>query len=284
MAQSQGYPTEAAIATYLAAQGFEEITENNTTFMQEYRQALWRLLSRSEGAGVLSVYAATTTTFNIVAGKYLWNGEEKTYTAGANVNPTDTDTTYVWLDNANALQSVIDGTGWPATEHLKLAEVVVDGSGIITNIVDRRTVVQKTHGGGITSGITSGLVAVKHIATATLEALLDTVTNNVFAVNAGDTVLKIVFGVKTAAGGACLVDVGFDANADGSGADTNGWIILGNANTIGAYASDNANYDGTYGKESGRVVAANGFVTITSTTDQSASSFVGGCYMLYLPA
>lgn len=57
----------------------------------------------------------------------------------------DNDTTYIWAEDTNPgtptgtlqINSAIDGTGWPGTNHLKLAEVTM-ASGEITGIVDRR--------------------------------------------------------------------------------------------------------------------------------------------------
>jgi len=53
---------------------------------------------------------------------------------------TDNDTTYVWLYNNGGtatIDSAVDGTGWPAVPHYKLAEVTMSG-GAITQILDRR--------------------------------------------------------------------------------------------------------------------------------------------------
>jgi hypothetical protein len=53
---------------------------------------------------------------------------------------TDNDTTYIWLYNVAGtatIGSAIDGTGWPAVPHRKLAEVTM-ASGVITSILDRR--------------------------------------------------------------------------------------------------------------------------------------------------
>jgi hypothetical protein len=50
---------------------------------------------------------------------------------------TDNDTTYIWILLNGSIASAVDGTGWPAAPHFKLAEVtMVDGA--ITAIVDRR--------------------------------------------------------------------------------------------------------------------------------------------------
>ncbi|MCK9243636.1 MAG: hypothetical protein M0P75_00020 [Candidatus Marinimicrobia bacterium] len=106
----------------------------------EEKQQLWRLLIMLGCIRPLSVYAASPTTFNVVAGRYEYDGEIKTYTQGDAVNPTDNDTTYVWLNDDNSIASGIDGDGWPATEHIKLAEIDVDADGVITDIRDMRTV------------------------------------------------------------------------------------------------------------------------------------------------
>ena len=138
---AQGYPSQSQITTYLAAQGIEAITEHDTDWYTQYQEYLWRQLNRVESAGALSVYGVSTTTINAVSGKYYWDGVEATFTAGSAIDPTDNDTTYVWLKEDGTLGSAIDATGWPAEPHIKLAEVAADADGVITNIVDRRTLI-----------------------------------------------------------------------------------------------------------------------------------------------
>lgn len=133
-----GYPTEADIDAYLAARGLEIPTENNPDWVAEFKQYIWGLLNAIDWATVLGVYAASSTTFNVREGSYLYKGEVKTYSAGAAVDPTDNDTTYVWLLTDNSISSGIDGDGWPTAEHVKLAEIDVNSSGIITAIRDLR--------------------------------------------------------------------------------------------------------------------------------------------------
>jgi len=135
---TQGYPLEADIDTFLSARAMELMTENNPNWEVEFKQAMYNLASLFDWAGVLRVYAASSTTFNVVGGKYLYKGTAKTYSAGSAVNPTDNDTTYVWLKSDNSIDSGIDGSGWPSTEHVKLAEIDVDSDGDITAIRDLR--------------------------------------------------------------------------------------------------------------------------------------------------
>lgn len=133
-----GYPAVADIETLLAAEGIEEISENNVNFRTEFLQFLYRLVMRSKFAAALNVYCPSPTTFNVVGGSYLFKGEVKTYAPGSAVDPTDNDTTYIWLKPDNTISSGIDGSGWPATEHIKLAEIDVDSDGIITEVRDLR--------------------------------------------------------------------------------------------------------------------------------------------------
>jgi hypothetical protein len=142
-----GYPAEANILDFFAERGLEIITENNPNFIVEFVQSLWGVLNAFDWAGVLGVYCPLTTTFNVRGGKYLFAGEIKTYTPGEAINPTDNDTTYIWMSYDNTIGSDIDGNGWPSTEHIKLAEIDVDADGVITDIRDLRggTFLRDTH-------------------------------------------------------------------------------------------------------------------------------------------
>ncbi len=103
-----------------------------------------RLIAVSLLANAFRVFEVDgdTDAIGIRAGRAVIAGVVLTY-AGADpaiASLTDNDTTYVWLqDNSGSAQisSAIDGTGWPTTPHIKLAEVTV-ASGAITGIVDRR--------------------------------------------------------------------------------------------------------------------------------------------------
>lgn len=138
MSQTGGYPAEADIDEFLSDRGIELVTENNSDFIGEFKQMIWAILSRFDFAGTLAVYCPSTTTFNVAGGEYLYKGEVKTFAPGAAVNPTDNDTTYIWLTPDNAIDSGIDGDGWPDTEHVKLAEIDVDADGVITEVRDLR--------------------------------------------------------------------------------------------------------------------------------------------------
>lgn len=133
-----GYPAEADIDQFLGERGIELVTENNPNYIGEFKQMLYAILNRLDFAGALAVYCPSAATFNVAGGSYLYRGTVKTYSPGSAVDPTDNDTTYIWLTGANAVGSGIDGSGWPDAEHIKLAEIDVDSEGVITDVRDLR--------------------------------------------------------------------------------------------------------------------------------------------------
>jgi len=134
----QGYPAVAVIEDFFSDKKIEIMTYQNPNWFVELQQAIWGILKAVEWALPLGPYCPTASTVNVRGGKYLYKGELKTYTPSADINPTDNDTTYIWLEPDNAIDSAIDGTGWPTTEHIKLAEVDVDETGVITDVRDLR--------------------------------------------------------------------------------------------------------------------------------------------------
>jgi hypothetical protein len=133
------YPTEADLLDWFYDRGLELQTDNEPEYILTWLKIMWALLNAVDWALPLGVYAPTSTTFNVRGGKYLFAGGVKTYTPGANIDPTDNDTTYVWMNYNNTVGSGIDGSGWPSTTHIKLAEVDVDEDGVITDIRDLRS-------------------------------------------------------------------------------------------------------------------------------------------------
>lgn len=103
-----------------------------------------RLIEAARIANELRVYEVTgnADAVGVRAGRKRLGAATLVY-AGADPavdGLTDNDTTYIWLySNAGTatIASAIDGTGWPAHPHWRLAEVTL-ASGVITGIVDRR--------------------------------------------------------------------------------------------------------------------------------------------------
>jgi len=135
---NNGYPSIADIEDILAAAGIEIVTENNPMWYSELKQMIWGLLNAANWALALGVYCPSPSTFNVRGGKYLYKGTITTYTPSTAVDPTNNATTYIWIDSNNTLGSAVSGTGWPTTDHIKLAEIDVDVNGVITAIRDLR--------------------------------------------------------------------------------------------------------------------------------------------------
>lgn len=135
---TNGYPAEADIVGYLADLGIEIPTENVSDYYGQFRQFVYGIADAGRWALSLGVYCPSATTFNVRGGDYMFIGTLKEYTPGDAIDPTDNDTTYVWIDDNNTVDSGVDGDGWPGTEHIKLAEIVVDSDGVITAVTDRR--------------------------------------------------------------------------------------------------------------------------------------------------
>ena len=133
-----GYPAEGDIDSLLDTLGIEIMTENNPNWYAELKQTVWGLLNSWRWASALGVWLPDSTTFNVRGGPYRFAGQVKTYSPGAAVDPTDNDTTYIWMAGNNTIGSGVDGSGWPAAEHLKLAEIDVDADGVITDVRDMR--------------------------------------------------------------------------------------------------------------------------------------------------
>jgi|GEM_PF-2095394 len=149
IAMSQGYPATADIDTALAAQGIEIVPKGNMDdLFNDWKRLLWAILNSTKWAASLAVWLPSASTFNVLGGPYRFRGDIKTYTPSTATNPTDNDTTYVWLTPTNTIASAVDGTGWPATEHVRLAEIDVDSGGVITAVRDLRgqTFMDYAHG------------------------------------------------------------------------------------------------------------------------------------------
>lgn len=136
--QVRGYPALADILDAAESLGIEGVALGNTNFIEDYWKSLWGLINSMRWAMSLGVYPASATTFNVRGGNYLWDNAVKTYTPGAVIDPTDNDTTYVWMASDNTVGHAVDGTGWPTALHIKLAEIDVDSDGIITDVRDLR--------------------------------------------------------------------------------------------------------------------------------------------------
>lgn len=205
MAYTQGYPAASTITTYFASNLIETVTEDNDDFLTEYNQWQWNVLHQTAAARALSVIADTTTTVKVLGGKYYWHDQEKTYTTSAAIDPTDNDTTYVWMEPDNTIDSAIDGTGWPSTEHIKLGAVTTDADGIITDIVDYRR------------AVSNPTVTIRRLGTAVCDMQNGDGKTTVYTVPTGRAAVITLVVVRGASGdlaGGTDFDFGDGASAD----------------------------------------------------------------------
>ncbi|MCH9021627.1 MAG: hypothetical protein IID32_02560 [Planctomycetes bacterium] len=294
------YPGDNSLLNLISESetGVEYIETGKAPYYLEFRKLLYRLLLATRRANDLRVYDEGGLDIGVKSGKF-WDGSSLRSYAGSTSNTLADNKAniYVYLDSSGSLV-FNEYTNWPSvtTNHIRLAVVTTSG-GDITQIQDGRdhhNVVSFSHpiadsairesmlGSEMSGGITTGAICSKRIGSAELKALLDGTTNNLFSVKAGDLVLKVVFHTETASGGVCTIDIGLDAAADGSGADPDGFEEAADANAVGVYSSEDNSYDGVYVRQGGKAAASDGNVTITSSSDQSASSFTGGAYIIYI--
>jgi len=104
-----------------------------------------RLLDMARLSDQLRVYAVDTNAdaVGVRAGR-VFDGSSSIVFSGADPavdNLANNDVTYVWLESDGAgglrVSSAIDATGWPATQHIKLAQVTM-AAGVVSQVLDRR--------------------------------------------------------------------------------------------------------------------------------------------------
>lgn len=135
------------------------------------------------------------------------------------------------------------------------------------------------------SGVTVGPVKAQYIAPASFKALLDTETNDLFAIKAGDIVLDISVITSVASTAACTIKIGTDVDLDGTTADIDSLIDDADAEAVGKVSFGNTTYDGSDALGGLPFVADDdGYITVDSTVDITAEgAFVGSCIMTYIP-
>ncbi len=95
----------------------------------------------------------------VTPGRASFDGAAYSYAGGVVSGLTNNDTTYIWAEidgGSLTIDSGIDGSGWPATAHLKLAEVTIS-AGAISGIVDRRQELMLRSGGIVGAELSTAL-------------------------------------------------------------------------------------------------------------------------------
>ncbi|MBL4699979.1 MAG: hypothetical protein JKX85_01865 [Phycisphaeraceae bacterium] len=147
MAEKQLTDTQAnaLAATTDAATGITYPTANQDPWLAAYNRQLDQVNAVALRGNDFRVYEieANADAIGVRPGRDLFGSTVLIYAGEypAIDGLTDNDTTYIWLYDAAGtatIGSAIDGTGWPAIPHRKLAEVTML-AGVITTILDRRS-------------------------------------------------------------------------------------------------------------------------------------------------
>lgn len=133
------------------------------------------------------------------------------------------------------------------------------------------------------SGLISGPVRVKAVPVVAATHL-DTTAVDFVQMQAGDVIVKWESTIGVAAGAACVVDLGSDADLDGTAADADAFGIDIDANSAVFDSSLLAGSTGADLVGSPFTCVGTGYLTVTSSTDQSATAAAGTIYIFYIPA
>ena len=134
----------------------------------------------------------------------------------------------------------------------------------------------------VVSGVTTGPVQVKSVTLGA--ALFDTVQNDLVQMAEGDVIIGWESNMGVAAGAACTFDVGSDVDLDGTTLDVDAFGIDIDANATGFEQHITAGNFGADLAGSPFVAVGTGYVTIQSSTDQSATGVAGTLNIFYIPA
>ncbi|MCG3180556.1 MAG: hypothetical protein BIFFINMI_02918 [Phycisphaerae bacterium] len=134
------YPDDDVLLALTADEqsGVQFIETGTAPYYLEFRKLLYRLLANLAPIG-LRVFQTGDLTAEVKPGRCQVAGGLVSYAGGDSLALTDNDTNYVWLDDGGDVQVGIDGDGWPATEHIKLASIAVaDGTYTPDDVTDLR--------------------------------------------------------------------------------------------------------------------------------------------------
>jgi hypothetical protein len=127
------------------------------------------------------------------------------------------------------------------------------------------------------NNVYAGIATTRLIEDGELRAYLDGTTRNLVAVKAGDIIISARMTITTASGtGTDRIQVGVDSNVRPAGAVVDGLLLNVTPNVPGIYATTSASgfstYVGSLAKIGYQHVTADGFVTITSNVNISATA------------
>ncbi len=135
------YPTDSELNALSGTLDSEQevlfVTTGESPYYTSFYKMLYRLLDVSRRAGDLRVCKDGDLTFGVRAGTWLDGDTVVTKAQASAQSLTDNATNYIYYTSAGAL--TVNTTGFPATEHLPLAEIVTSaGTYDLADITDRR--------------------------------------------------------------------------------------------------------------------------------------------------
>ena len=179
--------------------------------------------------------------------------------------------TWVGTTNITATGTITTGT-WNASQ--------LDGSYIADSAVKAVKLGSET-----SAGITTGVQAIQFVAASTLKGLLAGGTSNLFAVKAGDIILRILVNTEVASTTACNITLGLSNVADAEG-DSDGILTTYAINGGASPRSVDSSSIDTGAKVARGVftILGDGYITITSDANVSAdATLIIGAQLFYIP-
>ena len=117
--------------------GVEYIPTGASPYVLHFRRMVHRMLRAAERANDLRVYQDGDLTFGVRPGRCRIADTPIDFAGVTAQATTAATTTYVWLDDAGAVQTGASAFPTDATSHIRLAVITTDASAI-TSIADRR--------------------------------------------------------------------------------------------------------------------------------------------------
>lgn len=136
---TERYPidTELLAAAEDTPTGVQYIPTGTSPYILEFRRLVHRMLRAFERANDLRVYQDGDATFGVRPGICRVNDQAVDFAGVENQAVTLNATTYVWIDDAGAIQTSTTSFPTTATTYLGLAIITAD-SDAITSVDDRR--------------------------------------------------------------------------------------------------------------------------------------------------
>lgn len=251
-------------------------------------------------AGDIPIFDGTTTEFYAISGDAtldgsggLTIGNNKITNAKLATMARGTVKVGVFGDTASDLDASTDGAiligdGDDVNSAVLFGDISLRNDGLTTlsnSVVNDAKITYYKDGRNVYRAVPASYV----IQDGELKAYLNGTTQSLVALKTGDMILSCRLYISTASGtGTDRISIGVDNTVRTAGAVTDGFIKDVNANSAGIYASTSASgfstYVGSLGKIGYQVADGNGYITITSNANMTASPLVCTLVIEVLPS